>query len=233
MKKILFLFSFLCAHNQLPVGENLKYKVSFSGIEAATGRLNIIKIEMIDNVPTYHVQIKIQTLGITDRLYPIDDRIDIWLEKETLRTVKIEKNISEGNYKKSSVTKFYQKNKYALVDNDTVTIPEDCHSPYSLIYSLRDNQALIKMANLTISTLDGKKVTPVKLQVQKNKEVFVPSGKFLCDKITPVPLIGEKFKNEGKISIWFNNDTGNRVPIKIWLKLKFGSLIMELNDKIN
>lgn len=232
MKKILFFLSIIYSQNHLPVGETLNYKVSFSGINAAIGKLRILENDTIESVQASHLQLIIQTIGITDRLYPINDKIDIWLEKETFRTIKIEKNINEGNYKKKTVTKFYQKNNFAIINNDTITIPPDCQSPYSLIYSLGNNQSLKKMKNIILSTLDGKKVTPVKLYIDHNKEIFVPSGKFICDKITPLPITGKNFKNEGEISIWFSKKTKYQIPIKIWLKLKFGSLVMEFIDKV-
>lgn len=233
MKKILFLLSIIYSQNQLPVTGTLNYKVSFSGINAATGELRILENDTIENTQSNHLQLIIRTTGITDKLYPINDKIDIWLEKETYRTIKIEKDINEGNYRKKSVTKFYQKNNFAIINSDTITIPSDCQSPYSLIYSLGNNQSLKKIKSTIISTLDGKKVTAVKLYIDENKEIIVPSGKFICDKITPLPIIGKSFKNEGQISIWFSKETLNRIPIKIRLKLKFGSLVMELVDKVS
>ena len=231
MKKILFFLSIIYCQNHLPVGTTLNYKVSFSGINAATGKLKILEDDAIEDVQASHLQLIIKTIGITDKLYPINDKIDIWLEKGTHRTMKIEKNINEGNYRKRTVTIFYQKNNFAIINNDTINIPSDCQSPYSLIYSLGSNKSLVEK-NLTISTLDGKKVTPVKLYIDQDKEIFVPSGNFICDKITPLPITGENFKNEGQISIWFSKETRNQIPIKIRLKLKFGSLVMELVNKV-
>mgnify|MGYP001399456778 FL=1 len=231
MKKILFFLSIIYCQNHLPIGTTLSYKVSFSGVNAATGKLKILENDTIEDVQASHLQLIIKTIGITDKLYPINDKIDIWLEKETHRTMKIEKNINEGNYRKKTITIFYQKNNFAIINSDTINIPSDCQSPYSLIYSLGNNKLLAEK-NLAISTLDGKKVTPVKLYIDKDKEIFVPSGKFVCDKITPLPITGESFKNEGQISIWFSKETRNQIPIKIRLKLKFGSLVMELINKV-
>ena len=231
MKKILLFLSIIYCQNHLPTGTTLNYKVSFSGINAATGKLKILENDTIEDVQASHLQLIIKTIGITDKLYPINDKIDIWLEKETHRTMKIEKNINEGNYRKKTVTLFYQKNNFAIINSDTINIPSDCQSPYSLIYSLGRNKTLAER-NSTISTLDGKKVTPVKLYIDQDKEIFVPSGKFICDKITPIPITGENFKNDGQISIWFSKETKNKIPIKIRLKLKFGSLVMELVNKV-
>ena len=84
----------------MPVGTSIDYKVSFSGINVASGKLKIFKNDTIGNIQAYHLQLAIRTIGITDKLYSINDKIDIWLEKETFRTIKIEKDINEGNYSK-------------------------------------------------------------------------------------------------------------------------------------
>ena len=41
----------------------------------------------------------------------------------------------------------------------------------------------------------------------------------------------QKFKNEATMSIWFSNDDV-RYPVKISIKMKFGTLILKLNELI-
>ena len=60
----------------------------------------------------------------------------------------------------------------------------------------------------------------------------VPAGNFLCTKITPKYSNDTGFKNEAQMSILFSNDD-SRYPVKIWLNLKYGTLILELIDIIN
>ena len=40
------------------------------------------------------------TTGFTKTLYPLDDKINIWLDKESLNTIKVVKKIKQGSYRK-------------------------------------------------------------------------------------------------------------------------------------
>ena len=70
------------------------------------------------------------------------------------------------------------------------------------------------------------------MSVVENLQVSVPVGDFLCTKITPMRIDQKKFKNEATMSIWFSNDE-HRYPVQIWLKMKFGSLILKLDEIAN
>ena len=42
----------------------------------------------------------------------------------------------------------------------------------------------------------------------------------------------KEFKNKSQMSMLFSNDE-NRYPVKIWLTMKYGSLVLELNKITN
>ena len=63
-------------------------------------------------------------------------------------------------------------------------------------------------------------------------KVNVPAGTFTCTKITPMKLNEKEFKNRSQMSILFSNDE-KRYPVKIWLTMKYGSLVLELNKITN
>ena len=45
-------------------------------------------------------------------------------------------------------------------------------------------------------------------------------------------IYSKKFKNKSSISIWFSEDT-KKYPVQIWLKMKYGGLMLKLEDIIN
>ena len=49
---------------------------------------------------TYHVQFTAKSKGLVNYLFPIDDRIDIWLNENSLLPIKVLSNIHEGQYQK-------------------------------------------------------------------------------------------------------------------------------------
>jgi len=50
--------------------------------------------------------------------------------------------------------------------------------------------------------------------------------------VSPSRKDEKQFKNKATMSILFSDDD-NRYPIKIWMSLKYGNLILSLNEIIN
>ena len=234
MRSIILIlsFSFLCGTNvPFKVGESLNYKASFSGIDAATGRLEVLGIETINNVSTYHVRFSANTHGVANFLFPIRDVIDLWPDENSLAPIRIKKYISEGKYEKKSESNLSQNQGFAIVRNDTISMGMGTHSPYSLFYFFR-NKNLSKIDGEIFSTIDGKKITPLKMKVTDGIKIRVPIGEFNCTKVTPMRIDKKKFKNEATMSIWFTNDE-HRYPVQIWLKMKFGAFVLKLEEISN
>ena len=234
MRSIILIlsFSYLCGTNvPFKVGESLNYKASFSGIDAATGRLEVLGIETINNVSTYHVRFSANTHGFANFLFPIRDVIDLWLDENSLAPIRVKKDISEGKYKKKSMSNLSQNQGFAIVRNDTISMGMGTHSPYSLFYFFR-NKNLSKIDGEIFSTIEGKKITPLKMKVTEGINISVPLGDFNCTEVTPTRIDKKKFKNEATMSIWFSNDE-HRYPVKIWLKMKFGAFVLKLDEITN
>ena len=234
MRSIILIlsFSFLCGTNiPFKVGESLNYKASFSGIDAATGRLEVLGIEKINNVSTYHVRFSANTHGFANFLFPIRDVIDLWLDENSLVPIRVKKNISEGKYEKKSESDLSQNQGFAIVRNDTISMGMGTHSPYSLFYFFR-NKNLSTINGEIFSAIEGKKVTPLKMKVTEGINIGVPVGDFNCTEVTPMRIDKKKFKNEATMSIWFSNDK-HRYPVKIWLKMKFGAFVLKLDEITN
>ena len=228
----LFLFSFVsCKDIPFDVGEILNYDASFSNIKAARGSLKVLDKETVNGVKTYHVQFKAYTKGITDYLFPIDDVIDLWLTEDSLITVRVRTDIHEGKYHKKRNLDLYHDSGYAIAGNDTIPMQSGTHSPYSLFYFFR-NQDVSIIDGETLKTIQGKTITPLKVNVEENIQISVPAGDFLCSRVTPERTDKKQFKNKASMFILFSNDD-NRYPVKIWLKLKFGALVLELDEIIN
>ena len=212
-------------------GESLHYKALFSGIEAGKGLLEVIGKDIVNNTSVLHVRFSAKTHGFIDHLYPINDVIDIWLNENSLLPIKVKKYISQGNYKKEREIYLDQESQYAIIKGDTISIPEIIHSPYSLLYFLR-NKDLESLNNKRLSIIDNKNPTTIKMQIHKNIDINLELGQFNCTKVSPVNIDEKKFKNESSMSIWFTNDS-KKYPAQIAIKMKFGTLILKLFKIIN
>jgi len=215
-------------NKKLNIGEVLKYEASFSNVNAGEGSLKNFGIEKIGDHETYHVQFKAKTKGLTDKIFPIMDVIDLWLDKKSLLPLRVKSNIREGRYSKKEDIYFFQENKYALKDNKKILIKKNTHSPFSLFYFFRS----LNIKNLVekkINILQGNKVQTLNVNIKKNINISVPAGRFKCIRVTPAKIKGGKFKNDAKMDIYFSDDLKS-YPVKIKIKLKFGSLVLKLKE---
>ena len=69
----------------------------------------------------------------------------------------------------------------------------------------------------------------LKLIVKENQKVIVPAGSFICTEVSPAREDNKKFKNKAELAIMFSNDK-DQYPVKIRIKLKFGYLVLELDQ---
>ena len=230
---IVFFFSLSLAFSSssMKIGEKLNYSAYFSGVPAAEASLEIIGKEKLNGTNTYHVRFSARSKGIINYLFPINDRIDLWLSEDSFLTVKESLRIREGDYKKSQEMILNHNKNFLVLDSDTLTIPGNTHSPYALFYFFRMkdyNQVVLD----TLHTTNGKKTTALKVEIERDVKVNVPAGSFNCNKVTPMKLNDKEFKNRSQMSILFSNDE-NRYPVKIWLAMKYGSLVLELENITN
>ena len=230
---IVFFFplSLVFSSSNMKIGEKLEYIAYFGGVPAAEASLEIIDKEKLNGASTYHVRFSARSKGIINYLFPINDKIDLWLTEDSLLTVKESLRIREGNYKKSQEMILNHDKDFVVLDSDTLAIPGNTHSPYALFYFFRMkdfNQVVLD----TLHTTNGKKTTALKVEIEKDVKIDVPAGSFNCTKITPMKLNDKEFKNRSQMSMLFSNDR-NRYPVKIWLTMKYGSLVLELDNITN
>ena len=210
------------------VGETLNYSASFSGVKAGRGSLKIIK----EDGNSFHIQFHAKTNKLTSYFFPINDIIDIWIDKVELTPILIKENISEGSYKRKNTINFFQNKGKAIINNkDTISFNTSVHSPYSLFYFFRKFD-ILNYKNKTIKLFQKKNANTIKVNVENKVTLNTKLGEFTCTKVSPVRSDNKQFKNESSISIWFSEDT-KKYPVQIWLKMKYGGLMLKLEEIIN
>ena len=229
---LLFLSILYGTITPFKVGETLIYNASFSGIPAGRASLSVIKRETIQNSIAFHIQFKAKTNGITNYLFPIDNIIDIWLDEKLLLPIRIKEKISEGKYKKNKELNYFKNKGYAIINNkDTINIKSDFHSPYSFFYFFR-NFDFNHLKNKPIVLFQGKSFEFIDISIKNKIKITSKLGDYICTEVIPKKKNNKNFKNQSTMNIWFSNDT-KKYPVKIWLKMKYGGLLLELIEIIN
>ena len=231
MQRLLIILTLLISLNysqNLPfkVGERLTYTLQFNIIKMGRGYLSVESIDTIAGIPSYHVKFQANTRKFADMIFRVRDKIDIWLNTANLTTLKINKEINEGNYHKNYYTLIDYNNSIAITNKDTIKINGVVRDPYSLLYYFRTIPLKIGQI-LDFTTFDNKKLTDFQVIVDGTETIETLAGKFSCIIVKPFRAGKTLLKNEGDMKIWFSDDE-LRLPIQIQIKLKYGSMLLQL-----
>ena len=213
------------------IGETLFYKASFRGVHAANASLKVLERTTINQDSVYHIQFKAQTRSAFDYIFPINDEIDLWVDTKTFLPIRIHERIQEGKFKRSTKLFFNRNENYAIIDNDTLPIGKYTQSPYSLFYFFR-RYNIQDFKDKKLSLIQNKKISQINLKIRKNQIINVPAGDYVCTVASPVRGDNKSFKNKSEMDIMYSNNL-EKYPVKIRLKLKYGYLVLELNEIIN
>ena len=227
MKILFFLvFSIIFAKKQ-SWDETLLYNASFSGIDVATATLKSKKIKNTQNQDIFRIEFIAKSKPSLKYIFPINDKIVIDIDLKTWQPLKVDKKIREGSYRQNSFSTYDHKNKMFIYKGDSISFHGDIFNPFSLIYYFRTLN-FSSDVNYEIQVVDNKKVTPLKFFADKKVKTKTKLGKFYAYKIWPKKMNGEPFKNAGKLTMWISDK--DKLPIIVNLKMKFGSLNLELAE---
>lgn len=231
MQRILIVLALLVSLNyshNIPfdVGERLTYTLQFNIIKMGRGYLSVESIDTISDVQSYHVKFEAKTIKFADKLFRVRDQIDIWLNKTDLTTLKIIKDINEGSFHRKYNTIIDYNKSIAITNGDTIQITDAVRDPYSLLYYFRTIPLEIGQV-LDFTTFDNKKLTGFQVIVAGKETVKTPAGKFSCIIVKPFREGKTLLKNKGDMKIWFSDDE-LRLPVQIQIKLKYGSMLLQL-----
>jgi hypothetical protein len=206
--------------------ESLNYHAYFSGIHVAEAELKISEQQIGGKSSVIHILYQAKTISVTDYIFPINDKINIEVDSKTWTPISVKKVVREGKYKHDSFTQFLPEENIFIYKKDTISYAHPVHDPYSLIYLFR-KKTLSPGNKFQLNTIDGRKITQLQFDVSSIETIRVPAGEFDALKVTPKRTDGKPFKNAGQLTIWYSTEI-DKLPVKISIKLKFGSLNLEL-----
>ena len=210
------------------VGEKLTYTLHFNIIKMGRGYLSVESIDKISGLQSYHVKFQAKTSKFADNIYRVRDEIDIWLNTSDLTTLKLLKQLNEGKYHKNYDTSIDYNNLIAITNNDTLEINGPLRDPYSLLYYFRTIPLNVGEI-LDFTTFDQNKLTEFQVIVDSKETIDVPAGQIPCIIVKPYRGGKTLLKNEGDMTIWLSDDN-RRLPVQIQIKIKYGSMLLQLID---
>lgn len=161
--------------------------------------------------------------------FRVADRIHSYVEPDSFYTLRYEKFLREGRYRKSLRADYFPSQGIVeYSDGDTVPLTRGALDPLSLFYYLR-MQNLKPGDTIKVPYHVDKKNSEVEIVVTGREQVETPLGNFQALVVSP-KLPGENiFKGKGGMEIWISEE-----PPYLLLKIKtevfFGHLTAEITS---
>jgi hypothetical protein len=214
-------------------GEKLTFQVKWSFIPAGEGILEILPLERINGIRSYHFVMTTRTYPFIDLFYKVRDRIDAYTDAAMTHSMLYKKR-KEGKSKRNVVVNFDWGKQEAQYSNfgkksNPIPIKPGSFDPLSVFYAFRLH-ALKENMELQAQVTDGKRCVMGKVNIIRRETVKVASGTydtFLAEpELRHIRGVFKKSKN-AKLQIWVSADH-RRIPVRIRSEVSVGSFVAEL-----
>tara|TARA_B100001248_G_C27385852_1_gene459649 strand:+ start:761 stop:1480 length:720 start_codon:yes stop_codon:yes gene_type:complete len=181
----------------------------------------------IDGINVYHLNFNVRTTRLGDSIYKIRNKIDVWVNQETLNVVKQNKNIRELRKKKSSETIIKNKEK-GITNGKEFMVKDNIFDPYSLILILSEFD-IPNGQSKEFNIVDAGKSREIEIKNLGTQIIKTPYGNKQGYTLSPVKNGQPVLKNKGDMEVSYVSIDDTLVPAKILIKL--GSGVIELRLK--
>lgn len=212
------------------VGEKLTFSIGWEFIDAGTAVMHVEGAEITNGRPSIHISATTRSNAFFSALYKVRDRLDSYMDRDGLYTLRYVKNTLEGSYKRNFEVNFdHQLGRATVLDADSgtseVAIPVFTQDILSSFYYLRTVPMTIGQ-DINVSAFDNGKVTNVSVKVIKRERVSVAAGEFECLLVqTPIG----PFSNRSVLNIWLTDDD-RKIPVLMKSRIIVGSVRAELEQ---
>jgi hypothetical protein len=215
-------------------GEELLYLLSYGFIHGGNASIRLELIEY-NNKKVYHAKLDAKTVGITDKIFNIEDVYESFFDTNTCLPYKSIRNISEGNYKYYDEVFFTHEDctLYSQKSGKLKVPPNILDIVSSLFYLRRMGIENFKKDEvITFITYFGDEIFPFPLRFRGKEIIKTKVGKVECYRFDPVVEVGRIFESEDDMTFWITADK-NQIPIKIRMKLIVGAVYCDLTEYKN
>ena len=214
-------------------GEKLTFQVRWAFIPAGEAILEVMPLETVYTVRSYHFVMTAKTYAHIDFIYMVRDRIDSYTDAGMTHSI-LYKKVKKGRSRKDVVVNFdwkKQEVQYSVFGKkmNPVSVLPGSFDPLSVFYAFRLHE-LKENKVIEAPVTDGKKCVIGKARVIKREKITVPSGVYDTYLVEPdLEHVGGVFKKtkNAKLQVWVTADK-RHIPVKVKSKVIVGSFVADL-----
>lgn len=211
-------------------GEELKYKIHYGFINAATATISVdAEPVKINDRSTYHITAKGRTLGSFDWMYKVRDHYETWVDSESMAPLKYFKHVKENKYRDTDLVYYDHAKKSLRGKKKNMEMPRYAQDVVSSLFYARtlDLSELKTGESFKINVYLDQEIYDLKFKLLARETLSTKFGKIKCLKLRPQVVAGGVFEDEDSLTIWVSDDD-NRIPIRAASDLWVGAIKCDL-----
>jgi hypothetical protein len=210
------------------VGEKLVFGVQYSLVKAGEATLEIRNIVDFNGSPCYRIISDARTNSFFSAFFKVRDRFESYMDTTSLYSLRYEKHLREGRFKRDEKVVFDQAAHTATYEDKTVAIAPRTQDVLSALYYMRTLPLEVGQAVSFANHTDGKNY-PLVVKVLRRERVTVDAGTFDCLVVEPILRGPAIFSQKGRLTVWVTDDR-YRMPVLMKSKVIIGHVSAVLQE---
>ncbi len=209
-------------------GERLVFAMQYGLVTAGDATLEIRNIAEIDSTPCYRIVSDARTNKFFSAFFKVRDRYESYMDTLELVSLRYEKHIREGNFKRDKVVDFDQRRHVAIYPEGDMPIAPRTQDVLSALYYVRTLPLEVGQAISLANHIDGKNY-PLVVKVHRKETVTVDAGTFDCIVVEPMLRGPGLFQQKGRLTVWLTDDK-YKMPVLMKTKVVIGHISAVLKE---
>jgi hypothetical protein len=201
-------------------GEKLVFSVQYGLVTAGEATLEVRNLAAIGGKPAYRIVSDARTNDFFSKFFTVRDRYESYMDTTSLYSVRYEKHVREGKFKRDEAVDFDQIAHRAVYKDKTVPIPPRTQDVLSAMYYVRTLPLEVGQSIAIANHTDGKNY-PLVVKVLGREHVKVDAGEFDCIIVEPILRGPGVFTQQGRLTVWLTDDR-RRMPVLMKSKVAIG-----------
>jgi hypothetical protein len=213
------------------LGESLTYAVKWGPVRAGTAVMSVRDTVGVESRTCYHIVSEAESNSLFSVFYPVEDRIETWMDVEKLVPLRHVKRLREGTYAQDESMRFdHERGMAQYSDGEWVAFAPGVQDFLSALYYVRCLD-LSRGGPIYVENQTNKKNYRLEVRTLGQERIDTPAGSYDCTLIEPVLPTTALFKQEGRLWIWLSNDA-RHLPVMMKSRIKVGSITAVLEEVV-
>ena len=213
-------------------GEELKYRVHYGWINAASIRIKVAdKPVKVKGRSTYNITAYGRTYKSFDWAYKVRDHFETYLDSQSIAPLKYYKNVQEDNYKDEDLVYYDHEKKWMTGTKKSMNMPAYLQDLVSGMFYARtlDLQNAKVGETFPLDIYLDQEIYNLKFKYMGKETLKTDIGKVRCIKLIPQLVVDRVFKDEDDMTVWVSDDA-NKIPIRVKAEIYVGSVKVDITS---